>query len=159
MTNSFQFHLFSKIPVRSLVTILIFYSKNPVLVIQKVRLPGRTFNWSLSICIFENSCLRGLSLQVLTLSARARFIIWRLRWPFLEECKQDPKYFWKCRACVGYGPAPGPTLKRHCAALTGLVGYSLNTPRWSNNPFSCQSGTEKRRPVLNCDINWFISPA
>ena len=30
----------------------------------------------------------------------------------LGECRRGPRHFWKCRACVGFGPAPGPTLKK-----------------------------------------------
>ena len=30
----------------------------------------------------------------------------------LEECRRGPRHFWKCREHVGFGPAPGPTLKK-----------------------------------------------
>ena len=35
--------------------------------------------------------------------------------------------FGKCRAGVGYGPAPGPTKKRPCATLSRSVGRGTNT--------------------------------
>ena len=35
--------------------------------------------------------------------------------------------FGKCRARVGYGPAPGPTIKRPFATLARWVGRSTNT--------------------------------
>ena len=43
-----------------------------------------------------SSSLRRLSLQVLTLLGGAKFIAWRLRWPFLGECRQDSRHFWSC---------------------------------------------------------------
>ena len=30
--------------------------------------------------------------------------------PLLGECRRGQRHFWKCRARVGSGPAPGPTL-------------------------------------------------
>ena len=42
--------------------------------------------------------------------------------------------FGKCRARVGYGPAPGPTIKRPFATLTRKVGRSTNTPRSQPSP-------------------------
>ena len=47
--------------------------------------------------------------QALTLLGGARFITWRLSYPFLEECRWGPMHFWECRACVGYDAAYGPT--------------------------------------------------
>ena len=41
-----------------------------------------------------------------------RFIAWRLRCPFLGECRRAPKHFCCHRACLGYGPASGSTLKK-----------------------------------------------
>ena len=46
--------------------------------------------------------------------------------PLLEKCWQSPGHFWKCRARVGSGPAPEPTLKRPCAILVRLVGWKTN---------------------------------
>ena len=36
---------------------------------------------------------------------------------FLKECRRGLRHFGGCRACLGYGPTPGPTLK-------GLVPHS-----------------------------------
>ena len=47
--------------------------------------------------------------------------------PFLGECWRGPRYFCEYRACLGYSPAPGPTLKRPCAILIWLVGHKTNT--------------------------------
>ena len=56
--------------------------------------------------------LRGPSSQALTLFGGVRFIAWRLRHPFLGECQWGPRHFGDCQACLGYGPAAGPTLKK-----------------------------------------------
>ena len=52
---------------------------------------------------------QGTVPQVLTLSGGARFIAWLLRRPFLRGCWRGPRHLWECLACLGYGPAPGPT--------------------------------------------------
>ena len=38
----------------------------------------------------------------------------------------SPRHFWDCQGHVGFGPAPGPTLKRPCATLVHLVGRITN---------------------------------
>ena len=43
-------------------------------------------------------------------------------------------HFWECQACLGYGSAPGPTLKRPSATLASLVGRAPNTV--GNNAFA-----------------------
>ena len=48
---------------------------------------------------------------------------------------------------MGYGPLPGPTLKRPCAILVRLVGRRTNT-----------AGTFSRREALKCVILWLHSP-
>ena len=65
--------------------------------------------------------------QALTLIGRVRLIAWCMRRPSLGECQRGPGYFSKCRARVGCGPAPGPTLKRPCAIIIRLVGQKTNT--------------------------------
>ena len=49
------------------------------------------------------------SLRLRALSPQARFITWCLRYPFLGECRWDPKHFCAHQVCLSYGPAPGPT--------------------------------------------------
>ena len=63
----------------------------------------------------------------LTLFGWARLIAWRLWRAFLGECRRGPRYFWEFRAHVSFGPAPGPTLKRPCAAFLWLMGREINT--------------------------------
>ena len=74
-----------------------------------------------------SSSLRDPLLQALTLLGGAMFSAWRLRRPFLGECRWVPRYFWRCWACLGYGPALGPTLKRPCATLVRSVRRTTNT--------------------------------
>ena len=50
--------------------------------------------------------------QVLTCLSRAWFIPLHLRCPFLRECWRGPKHFWSWWVCLGYEPAPAPTLKK-----------------------------------------------
>ena len=50
--------------------------------------------------------------QALTLLGGVRFIVWHLRRSFLEECRWGPRHFWSHRACLGYGPMLGSTLKK-----------------------------------------------
>ena len=52
---------------------------------------------------------QGAVPRTLTLLEVTRFIAWRLRRTFLGECRRGPRHFDECRACLGYGPAPGPT--------------------------------------------------
>ena len=68
---------------------------------------------SVRVCVItgHTSCLKGPLLQALTLFGGAGFITWRLRHPSLRDSRRSRRYFWKCRARVGYGPVPGPTLK------------------------------------------------
>ena len=74
-----------------------------------------------------SSSLRGPSPQALTLLGGAGFITWRLRHPFLGERRRGPRHFWSRRACLGYGPAPGPTEKKKpWAILVRLVRRPTN---------------------------------
>ena len=41
--------------------------------------------------------------------------------PGAWECRRGCRHLWKCRVRVGYGPAPGPTKKRHTCSLGGAV--------------------------------------
>ena len=65
--------------------------------------------------------------QALTLLGGARFIAWCLRCPFLGECWLGLRYFGECRACLGYGSAPGSTLKSPWAVLVRFMGRATNT--------------------------------
>ena len=40
---------------------------------------------------------------------------------------KGPKHLWEWRACLGYSPAPGATLKRPCAVLAFLLECATNT--------------------------------
>ena len=59
----------------------------------------------------SNWASEGCLSRALTLLRGARFIAWRLRYPYLGECHGGPRHFWCHRACLGYGFALGPTLK------------------------------------------------
>ena len=63
--------------------------------------------------------------QVLTLIGRARFI------PFLGGCRRGLRHFWECRRCLGYGPAPRPTLKK-TLCHTRPFGGACDKYRWFN---------------------------
>ena len=41
-----------------------------------------------------------------------RFIAWSQRCPFLGECRRSLRHSRKWRACLSYGPAPGPTFRK-----------------------------------------------
>ena len=69
---------------------------------------------------------QGASPLALTLFRGISLIAWRLRNPFSGEYWQGPMYFWKCRARVGSGPVPGPTVKRPCTILIQMVGMLTN---------------------------------
>ena len=87
---------------------------------------GRSINGTALVgCVPSSghtSGLRGPSPQALTLFGGVRLIDWRLRLSFLGDYRQGPRYFWECRARVGYGPTTGPTLKSPRATLVLLVG-------------------------------------
>ena len=51
-----------------------------------------------------------------------RFIAWRLRRPFVWECRRGSRHFWECQACLGYSPAPEPTKKKSELCHTHPVG-------------------------------------
>ena len=55
--------------------------------------------------------------QALNISGEARFDTRNL---FLEKRRRGPRHFWSRRACLGYGPPLGPTLKWPSAALPCL---------------------------------------
>ena len=79
--------------------------------------------------------------QALTLFGGVRLIAWRLRRLSFGECRG---IFAKCRARMGCGPAPGPTLKRPCAVFLRLVGRMINSRTFSD--LSSKSGVGKLRP-------------
>ena len=73
------------------------------------------------LSVFFSSSLRGgepSSPQALTLFRGVKLI---------DNADGARGYFWKCRARVGYDPAPGPTLIRPCVILLRLVGRKTNT--------------------------------
>ena len=57
-----------------------------------------------------------------------RFIAWQML--------MGPRHFWECRACLGYGPMPGPTLKKalcHTLLVSGTYDkYHGFYPCWRN---------------------------
>ena len=56
--------------------------------------------------------------QGLACSGRARFIAWRLRCPFLKECRRGQRNFWSHQECLCATTLHiSPTLKRPCATL------------------------------------------
>ena len=58
--------------------------------------------------------------------------------PRKGEYRWGSRQFWKCRAGVGSGPAPGPTLKkRPCAILVRLVERRTNTASFSLRSSQC----------------------
>ena len=65
--------------------------------------------------------LRCLSSQALTLSGEVGFIALHLKCPSLGECQCGSRHFLNYWACVGFDPAPGPTLKK-ALCHTCLVG-------------------------------------
>ena len=46
--------------------------------------------------------------------------------PFKENADGARGIFRKCRARVGFGPAPGPPIKRPCTVLLRFVGWMMN---------------------------------
>ena len=74
-----------------------------------------------------HSSLRGPSPHALILLGGARFIAWHLKRSFLGECRRVPRHFLSHRACLGYYPAPGPTLKKPWAVPAFSVGRTTNT--------------------------------
>ena len=52
-----------------------------------------------------------------------RFIAWRLTRPFKGKADGVRGIFRKCRARVGCGPAPGPTLKKALCRIPPVGGY------------------------------------
>ena len=64
------------------------------------------------LVIGHTSSPRGPSFQTLTLPGGVRFIVWRLRRLFTEECRRGPRHFLEYRTRLGYVAAPGLTLKK-----------------------------------------------
>ena len=96
-----------------------------------------------------SSSLSGSSPQALTHFRESRFITWHLKCSFLGECWRDPKYFWSCQACLGYGPVPGPTLKK-ALCHTHLVGGTYDKYQLSQKESSCRLSKEKSRSPEIC---------
>ena len=68
---------------------------------------------------------QGTVPQALTLYGGVGFIARCLSPPFSGECPRGSRCFWNRRACVGFDPAPGPTLKRPCAIFVWLMGRTI----------------------------------
>ena len=78
-----------------------------------IRLMGHTSTGRGCVPSFRHtSSLRGPFSLALTLLGGIRFIEWRLMHPFLGESRRGLRHFWECRARLGYGAAPGPTLRK-----------------------------------------------
>ena len=77
----------------------------------------------------------GLSLQALTLLLGARFIVWRLKRPFLGEYRRGPRHFCNCRACLGYDTAPEST-KNKALCHTRSVSGTYDKYRFSRHYLS-----------------------
>ncbi len=76
--------------------------------------------------------LRGPSPQAFPSFGRVGFIARHLRRPQKGNTDGAEGIFGNCRMRVGYGPAPGPTIKRPCAILARSVGRATNT---ASRPF------------------------
>ena len=60
------------------------------------------------------------SLQALICSVGACFIAWRVRCPYLGECRRGPRHIWNRRACLNDGSTPSFHIKKalyHTLAL------------------------------------------
>ena len=94
---------------------------------------------------------QGPSPQVLTLMGGVRFIAWRLRYPFLGECRRGLRHFGECWMHLGSGPVPGPTLKKalcHTCPFGGAVHkYRLISPCFMLRFFSRLFGICARRLI------------
>ena len=53
------------------------------------------------------------------------FITWCLRRPSLGEYWRGLRHFWSRKACMDYGPALGPTLKRPCAIFVWWGAWQI----------------------------------
>ena len=80
-------------------------------------------NWKQPLMSFvHSSSLRRPLPQALDFSRGARFLAWRPRHPFLGECQRSPKYFCECRACLDYGSACRPTVKKALFCIRSVSG-------------------------------------
>ena len=59
-------------------------------------------------------------------SGGSRFIVQRLRHPFIWLYRRGPRHFWNRRACLGYYPNPGPIFKMPCDSFSHWVGHATN---------------------------------
>ena len=69
--------------------------------------------------------------------------------------------FGKCRARVGYGPAPGPTKKRPCVTLSRSVGRGTytSTPYRSSLLIQLSGRTSAGRASCGADLAGCVSAA
>ena len=73
--------------------------------------------------VWHTSSLKKPCPRALTHLGGVRFIAWRLRRPFLGKCRRGPRYFWECRAYMGYSLAPESTLNKalcHTCSFGGV---------------------------------------
>ena len=95
---------------------------------------------------------QGTVTQALTLFGEVRSINWCLRRSILGECRRSPRHFGECWARLGYGPAPGPTLKKRPRdTLLRLVGRRLIPLT-----FLLESSVESNYIYLLSDCNWIV---
>ena len=73
--------------------------------------------------------------QALTLHGGDRFFAWRLKHPFIRECRQGPKHFWSRWVCLGWvclGPASDPPKKALCRSP---LTWNIIHPQYSLDLF------------------------
>ena len=97
----------------------------------------------------HTSNLRGPSPQALTLLGEVRFITRWLKRPFLGECRREQGHFWKGRARLGHGPAPGPTLKKVLCHIR-LVSRTADKYRWFSHSKIQEEMAPPRTNTLRC---------
>ena len=120
------------------------------------RVPGRLSIYITWPTQANSSNLRGASLQVLTLLEETTFISWCLRRPFLLEGRRGPWRFVECQACLGYGPALRPTLKRSCTVLVRFVWRILLINKLAKAVWcGCKGG----QAIASGSLDWFTPQA
>ena len=94
---------------------------------------GRGINGTdLVVCVTSLDIPRASRSNSFNPLCRGRFIAWHSRRPFLRECRRGSRHFMSRRTRLGYGPAPGPTLKK-ALCLTRLFGGIEYKYRWSTD--------------------------
>ena len=78
----------------------------------------------------------GCPHQALTLLGEVRFIVWRLRYPFLGECRPSPKNFWSCQDMTWLQPCTWTHLKKKKNALCHTCPVSGTNDKYQLSPSS-----------------------